>query len=194
MAKTSKREAILRAVESLVLREGIVALTLESVAREAGVSKGGLLYYFRSKDQMVEGLVRRLIENFDADFVAFRQKMGNGRGAAMRAFVAALLHGGWKQHGCGREFFAALLAILATSPKLAEPLRQSYLGWQKELESDGMEPSMVALLRLSLDGLWMSEMLGIAVLSPQRRQQVVELIESLCQCGPASGGPLPASV
>jgi AcrR family transcriptional regulator len=46
---SSTRENILRAANLVVVEEGVSRMTLEAVAREAGVSKGGLLYHFPSK-------------------------------------------------------------------------------------------------------------------------------------------------
>src|SRR5262245_35811257 len=44
------RNAILDAAEAVVARMGVAAMTFEEVAKEAGVSKGGVLYHFRSKE------------------------------------------------------------------------------------------------------------------------------------------------
>lgn len=54
------REKVLDAFESILLEEGERAATLEAVARRAGVSKGGLLYHFGSRDALDAGLVDRL--------------------------------------------------------------------------------------------------------------------------------------
>jgi AcrR family transcriptional regulator len=54
------REKVLDAFEALLIAEGERAATLESVAREAGVSKGGLLYHFGSREALEEGLYARL--------------------------------------------------------------------------------------------------------------------------------------
>src|SRR5947199_10858349 len=40
---------------SILIAEGERAATIEAVAREAGVSKGGLLYHFASKDDLTAG-------------------------------------------------------------------------------------------------------------------------------------------
>ena len=54
------RDRVLDAFERLLVDRGERAATLEAVAREAGVSKGGLIYHFPSKDAMVEGLLDRM--------------------------------------------------------------------------------------------------------------------------------------
>jgi AcrR family transcriptional regulator len=53
---TSSRERILDAYADLLIFEGERHATLEAVAARAGVSKGGLLYHFPSKDQLAAGL------------------------------------------------------------------------------------------------------------------------------------------
>lgn len=57
----SARDRILDAYEDLLAVEGERFATLDSVAARAGVSKGGLLYHFPSKDRLAEGLYERLL-------------------------------------------------------------------------------------------------------------------------------------
>lgn len=57
------REDILAAARAVLLRDGIAAVTLEAVAREAGMSKTGLYYYFASKEQLVFELMFRVWES-----------------------------------------------------------------------------------------------------------------------------------
>lgn len=54
------RDRIMDAAEELICTGGIAAFTLDAVARAAGVSKGGLLYHFRSKNSLISGLQRRM--------------------------------------------------------------------------------------------------------------------------------------
>jgi len=61
------RERVLDAYEAILLDEGGRAATLDAVARAAGVSKGGLLYHFASKDDLSAGLVARLDALTDDD-------------------------------------------------------------------------------------------------------------------------------
>ena len=59
MSRPSARERLLDAAVAVVRRDGAQALTLDAVAAEAGVSKGGLLYHFRSKRDLLDALVER---------------------------------------------------------------------------------------------------------------------------------------
>ena len=64
--ETSLQGVLLDAAEAVVARQGIANLTLEAVAAEAGISKGGLLHHFRTKDRLIEALVTRAAENWRA--------------------------------------------------------------------------------------------------------------------------------
>ena len=82
----STREAILRAADWVVVEEGVSGMTLEAVAREAGVSKGGLLYHFPSKEALIGGMIGRLIEGFEA---ALSRELRKGRGAGGGSWTRA---------------------------------------------------------------------------------------------------------
>ncbi len=57
---TDTKEKLLDAFETLLERHGTSGATLDAVAAEAGVSKGGLLYHFGSKAELVKGSLDRL--------------------------------------------------------------------------------------------------------------------------------------
>lgn len=80
------REEILDAAREIMLRDGVAAMTLEAVAREAGMSKTGLYYYFPSKDALVFELVYGVIERHA---VAVDQAVGKAHDApsALRAII-----------------------------------------------------------------------------------------------------------
>jgi AcrR family transcriptional regulator len=54
------RDKVLDAFEEILLEDGERAATLDAVARRAGVSKGGLLYHFGSREALDAGLIERM--------------------------------------------------------------------------------------------------------------------------------------
>ena len=54
------RKRLLDAAAVVVRRDGAQALTLDAVAAEAGVSKGGLLYHFKTKRELLDAHARGL--------------------------------------------------------------------------------------------------------------------------------------
>src|SRR3954471_17888645 len=64
MPRARTRDRLLDAAGAVVHRKGAQALTLDAVAAEAEVSKGGLLYHFKSKRDLVEAMVERWMAEF----------------------------------------------------------------------------------------------------------------------------------
>lgn len=54
------RESVLDAFEAILIEDGERSATMDATARAAGVSKGGLLYHFGSKDALERGVIERL--------------------------------------------------------------------------------------------------------------------------------------
>ena len=63
----SARDRILVAYEDLLIESGERGATLDAVAARAGVSKGGLLYHFGSKDALTAGFIERLLALTEED-------------------------------------------------------------------------------------------------------------------------------
>jgi len=80
------REEILAAARAVLLRSGVAAMTLDAVAREAGMSKTGLYYYFASKDALVFELVYAALEG-QARAVEAAVESARGGAEALAAIV-----------------------------------------------------------------------------------------------------------
>jgi AcrR family transcriptional regulator len=176
----STREAILRAADRVVVDWGVSGMTLEAVAREAGVSKGGLLYHFRSKEALIGGMIGRLIEGFEAVLDReLREDKGAGSGRWTRAYARA----SFAEDRWYLEIGAGLLAGVAENPALLDPLRRGFRDGQRWAERDGIDPAVATLVRLAADGLFFAELLGFAPPEGALRKRVLEALLSL------TGGP-----
>ncbi|WP_203135454.1 TetR/AcrR family transcriptional regulator [Microbacterium sp. JZ31] len=146
------REKVLDAFEQLLIREGERAATLESVAREAGVSKGGLLYHFGSREALEQGLFERLralaAENVEelqrapegplASFLATSGDVGLPVDRAINA-VSRLAHGG---NGTASAELAAVRA-----------------GWAEALRPHVRDDVALDLVMLVSDGIYVNSAL-----------------------------------
>lgn len=57
MGEDDQRGKILRAAEKVLYRNGLTGATLDMMAAEAGLTKGGLFYYFDGKRDIVMGVL-----------------------------------------------------------------------------------------------------------------------------------------
>jgi AcrR family transcriptional regulator len=80
------REEILDATRRILLRDGIAATTLDAVAKEVGVTKAALYYYFSSKDALFFELVFATIEAH-AHAVHDAVESAKDGGDALRAII-----------------------------------------------------------------------------------------------------------
>ena len=167
-APQDTRDAILSAANRVILRDGSGRLTLEAVAREANVSKGGLLYHFKNKEALIFGLL-------EAQLAQFERSLENGAdgtpGSWTRSFVNASVSDSSAQSEL--ETNAALLAVIAENPDLLEPFREKARAWQVSAESDGIDPVTATLVRLATDGLYYAELFDLGQPALELRARVV---------------------
>lgn len=179
----SKRDSILDSAQALVIREGSSALTLDRIASEAKVSKGGLLYHFATKESLVAALVSRSIEYLEKEIAICKKKSDDGPGANTRALIAAMLEGQWAAKAGlaphGLDLFATSVAAFSTSPGLIAPLRAAYARWQASVEADGADPVLATIARLAADGLWFTEFLGLSTFGPKQRASIIRQLKAL---------------
>ena len=57
MVATVTKDEICDAAIQITVRDGLLAMTRDAVANEAGISNGGMIYHFLSKDDLVRGVL-----------------------------------------------------------------------------------------------------------------------------------------
>jgi len=173
---SSTHEAILRAADRVVAGGGVSGLTLEAVAREAGVSKGGLLYHFPSKEALISGMIGRLVEGFTE---ALGRELARERGPAGGRWLRAYARTSFAEDRWYLEFSGGLLAAVAEDRALLEPVRRGFEEAQRWAERDGIDPALATLVRLAADGMYFAELLGFAPPEGGLRARVLEALLAL---------------
>jgi AcrR family transcriptional regulator len=56
------RNLVIEAARVIIARDGPQRLTLDAIAREAGISKGGLMHQFGNKTAVIRALLENQIE------------------------------------------------------------------------------------------------------------------------------------
>lgn len=89
--REQSREEIVAAARRVMLRDGIGATTLEAVAKEVGLTKAALYYYYPSKDALYFELIFGAVE---AESRAIHDAVAetNGGGEALRALIRETVH------------------------------------------------------------------------------------------------------
>ncbi|WP_412542200.1 TetR/AcrR family transcriptional regulator [Longispora sp. K20-0274] len=165
------RERILDAAEALLVEQGTGSFTLSAVAERAGVSKGGLLYHFKTKEALIQALVERLVEEFD------RSIESHFDGSYARAYVNATFEVvAGDPAVTGRRW--AVVTAAATDAGMSEPLRVAFRRWHTHPDSGDEVTSQ--LVRLAAEGVWEVCHMAPGTYDAQRlaelRQRLLDLI------------------
>ncbi len=168
MARPPKysREEIVEAAERVVARLGAPNLSFEAVAREASVSKGAVLHYFGTKEALIGAMVARLVKRL-------LPPLEGGGGPPDQAGIARLIARTTATPGNQDGAATALLAAVTQDLESLAPMQAANRVHLDRLAAS-LGPFEAQLLHFALDGLWISELLGISPLSDAERTAFIE--------------------
>ncbi len=154
-AERSTRDRILDAFETLLVTASSRAATLDAVAAAADVSKGGLLYHFHSKDELVEGMLVRLREQGARD----AERMAAAEQGPVDYYLETSVDS-------GSDFDRALVATARIAQendsRAAEALADLREGWFAVLREHLGDESLARTIQLIGDGLYFDDTTGLS--------------------------------
>jgi AcrR family transcriptional regulator len=168
---------LLDAAEEVVLRDGIGHLTLDAVARQARLSKGGLLHHYRTKDALIDALVARCVGGWREECDAAYAAQPPGVGRFPRAVMGHCLGSTEELTDTLRRRGQVLVAAMIHDPSRVEPLRQIRREHIARASADGLPPGVGEAILLALDGLWFEWLFGITEPTEHRQREIRGALE-----------------
>jgi AcrR family transcriptional regulator len=186
------RNRLLQATIHIIQTQGVERLTLDAVAKEAAVSKGGLLYHFASKDALVAGVIQCLMDEFDADIAQelAQDTTPDSPGKWLRAYVKALFNG----KTLPTPLVTSLISAMNVNAELLEPVKIQFETWQQKSLAPGLDPVRASLVRFAADGFSDSELFGRTLPNEDLRQQLLEMLLGIIQEAESSDRPISTAV
>lgn len=178
---------MLDAAEDVVLRDGIGRLTLDAVAREAKLSKGGLMHHFPTKDALLEAMVHRKVESWRAECDAAIQRQAPGPGRVARAMLELCLGDGVECGDTDCRRCSVLVAALVHDGTHVEPLRRVQREMVARAEADGLTAGLGDVIHLAMGGLWFDRMFGLTEFTRVRLANVRRALEEAVAAGARAG-------
>ena len=167
----STSDKIIDAAMDIVRHQGVAKLTLDEAAKVAGISKGGVLYHFKSKDDLIRGMVQRLIDQCDQLNHDYYQRESEGPYRWARTQVRAC----FDTNGPANDpVGGALLAAITVNPVLMEPIHAMYAKWQDRLASDSPDMERAGLVCTAMDGLFFQRLMGIRLGDAETSQRLMQ--------------------
>jgi len=174
------RELVFVACGAILHREGLAALTLDAVAEEAGLSKGGLLYHFPTKLALVEALFRHHLDLFDLRIDALRQAdILQDQASWLRAYAQASIE--QISDADTASLFASLFAAGERYPSVLQIMRDYYVAWQAQIDDSGLSASSAMMIRLTVDGFWFAHLYQYSPPTGAQRAEVINYIMRLTE-------------
>ena len=169
-------EETLDAARHVAARDGAAHLTLEAVAREIGMTKGGVLYNFPTKADLLQGMLERMVESFgeivDERVAASGPEVAN---PTLKAVLEAYAY----LESIDSELFMAILAAAGNDPDLIGPVRELKNRPQAQVMTEAADRDLAMVVMVAIDGLHFERMMRLPPHDPKLRARIAERLKSL---------------
>jgi AcrR family transcriptional regulator len=170
------RTQLMEAAAQIVTERGVDNLTLDLVAQRAGISKGGLIHHFPTRQTLLEGLFQSLLAVFQKSIEDFISIDENPRGRFTRAYIKSTTFTSDSEHK------NKLLAAFALATSKNEILSTAWQDWQqKQIDKYNENVCSVVgrIVRYAADGMWLEDCCGGESSNPEERENIVEYLIQL---------------
>ncbi|MET0295780.1 MAG: TetR/AcrR family transcriptional regulator [Microbacterium sp.] len=169
------REKVLDAFEAILVDEGERAATMDATARAAGVSKGGLLYHFGSKEALEAGVIERLRALVDADVEAMA--------AASEGPIAYFFQSSVNENDpLDRAITATARLAQGGNHAAGDALREIRDRWAETIRPYAPDDAALDLVMLVSDGLYFNNALaGGSIPGPVPRGAAMDALIALVE-------------
>lgn len=186
------RKAALAAALTIVSRDGPGRLTLDAIARESGLSKGGLMHQFRTKEAVLRALLEQQLAHIHEFSVAYmRDVAGTTRQPELATSIATSREIVGQQYSVAQ----AMLAAVASDPKLLEQNRALDAERLDAIKSEAGDPELAVLRWAAARGLALLAMLHLNPVPTEELERLFARLlddsrwESLEQSSPNRSSP-----
>lgn len=164
------REAALQAALTIIARDGAAKLTLEGIARESGVSKGGVMHQFRTK----EAVLTALLERQTAEVAALSQRhvAEHGAGKLYPELAARIATSRAAITGPAYAVSYAVFGLLAQDPSLLAVSRAKDVESIAAIKAEATDPDLAMLRWLAARGLTQIALIGPSPLTEVERDRL----------------------
>lgn len=163
----------------LILEGGVESLTYEALAERSGLSKGGVLYHFPSRDDLVRAIREHVRERYRAARRESTERLPEGPSRELKGWALSALH--------NRSRLDAVSAKIMTSGMWDAEEGAAHHRERFRSISRGVGFDRAAVVYLATEGLWFIELAGFSPFTEKERQRLVMLLLRLADGGEIGG-------
>ncbi|WP_237165231.1 TetR/AcrR family transcriptional regulator [Pandoraea vervacti] len=139
------------------------------MAERAGISKGGLVYTFATKDALVLAILEREIARFQD---AVRRRLGDAQADPVE-WALAYIDEALGEDDATTQKAAFLVTALVHAPEMLEPVRRHYDALLEPLRSNRAPVGEVRQALLAVEGAFLLRGFGLADLTEDEHQSIL---------------------
>jgi AcrR family transcriptional regulator len=155
------RKAALQAALTIIARDGPGRLTLDAIARESGMSKGGLTHQFPTKEAVLKALLEHQSKHFE-DFS--RRYLAKAETTTPQPYLAAQIATLRETIGQPDSVAFAILGAMNQDPSLLAHSRDIEARNAEAIKTEADDPQLAMLRWNAAKGLALSAMFGLTAL------------------------------
>lgn len=157
------RDKVLDAAETIVMQSGAAGLSIDAVARAAGITKGGVQYCFGTKDNLIQAMIQRWGESFETEV------LGNaGENPSPRAIVRGHLMATRDTDDAEHSRSAVMMTALLQSPEQVAATRNWYNERLAGLDLADPKDRKAAVALLAGEGAFFLKAFGLVDLDARK--------------------------
>jgi AcrR family transcriptional regulator len=179
VGRPSSRSMLLDSALDLIAERGVADLTYDALVERTGVSKGGLLYHFGSKDVLIEALAERLIERYAEARRRTTESLPDTPSRELKGYAIASMHNRSKA-----DRASARLRMSGLYDN--RPGKAYYAQRFREISAE-IDFDRAAIVHLAVEGLWYMELAGVSPFTAMQRRRIVMKLLSLADGGEIGG-------
>lgn len=172
--------ALIEAARAIILEEGLERLSMDRVAKRAGVSKGAIMYHFPTKRHLQAALLQNYAEHLDQEFRRHEALFeGTPEETLVPGFIAWFQsfdadNKGWASVGI------QLLSQQAHDPELLRPVRAWYETlYGRILKLPKRRRTRMLLVVMALEGLFFTHKFGLDLMGEVYKAEIYELMKEM---------------
>ncbi|HKT26583.1 TetR/AcrR family transcriptional regulator [Dyella sp.] len=163
------RQAVIQAALAIIARDGPGKLTFDAIARESGLSKGGVMHQFPSKIDVLKALLEHQIHFFESTSTSRVTKLGANHGEiALAEQIARLREVSHQPYSIAH----AIVAALVEEPELLAISRKTAARHAERIQAEAADPDLSLLRWTAAQGLLLSSMFGMSPFSEAERERL----------------------
>lgn len=164
------RLQLIESARRLAMENGLANVSVDAVATDAGVTKGGLFHHFPNKQVLVDSVFQHMLAEFEAGLEMCMSADPQHYGRFTRAYVRSVFdigsHAQWD----------SLWIATVTDPQL----RQTWGQWfNTQIIRHGETALQLEEARFAADGIWLGQMTGVIPEHPKAlRTHLIDMTKS----------------